>query len=369
MWRNAMVSDLGWGLFERAVDSGLDRVTRGRFTRRSAAGAAARIGRWAALDVPMAWYIFVWAHEYGHKTRVNEAGLPARVVVGGSPWTGLNASTEFPLDPRHATPAMFSAGIEATTVLARRIERRVFVSGTARYEDLSALFVTTGMGFGHIQHTLAVGRVEQGDIFEGPEFSDPVGYAVVLADRRFGTPTRDQIRDVANGIRNGSWMNLVDYGLVTLGVGLFRDYLVRGERESAVRWIAVGGVSFIPSARYEMTPIGPERQVRSFVKIGRSVSAVYARWSEPVDAGRLVGGGGEFHPGPFGRSRLSGAIDVWKNPDESLGLRAEAAIAWKHAEADRWMLTAAIGGKRRGYLLGFPEEGGAYGKAGLAIRF
>ena len=106
----------------------------------------------------------------------------------------------------------------------------MFVSGNARYEDLSALFVTTGMGFGHIQASLSPSRVEQSGVFQGPEFSDPVGYAVTLADRRFGTPTRDQIRDLANGIRSGSWMNLVDYGLVTLGVGLFRDYLVRGER-------------------------------------------------------------------------------------------------------------------------------------------
>jgi hypothetical protein len=157
MWRNAMLSDLCWGLFERGVDWGLDTLTRDRFTRRSGAGVAARIGRWAALDVPMAWYIFVWAHEYGHKTRVNEVGLPARVIVAGSPWTGLNASTELPLPARQATLGMFSAGIEATTVIARRVERRMFVSGNACYEDLSALFVTTGMGFGHIQASLSSG--------------------------------------------------------------------------------------------------------------------------------------------------------------------------------------------------------------------
>jgi hypothetical protein len=369
MWRNAMLSDLGWGLFERGVDWGLDTVTRDRFTRRSGAGVAARIGRWAALDVPMAWYIFVWAHEYGHKTRVNEVGLPARVIVAGSPWTGLNASTELPLPARQATLGMFSAGIEATTVIARRVERRMFVSGNARYEDLSALFVTTGMGFGHIQASLSAGRVEQSGIFQGPEFSDPVGYAVTLADRRFGTPTRDQIRDLANGIRSGSWMNLVDYGLVTLGVGLFRDYLVRGERQTPVRWIAVGGASFVPSLRYELTPTGPERQVRSFVKVGLTTSAVYARWSEPTDAARLVGAGGELHWPPLARWQPSGALDVWKNPDDELGLRAEGAIAWRRSAARLWRITAAVGGKRRGYVLGFPDAGGAYLSVGFGTHF
>jgi hypothetical protein len=247
----------------------------------------------------------VWAHEYGHKTRVNEVGLPARVVVGGSPWTGLNALTDIPLPGRETTPGMFSAGIEATTVLARRIERRMFVSGNAGYEDLSALFVTTGMSFGHIQQSLSPGRVEQGRIFQGTEFSDPAGYVVTLADRRFDAPTREQIRDLANGIRIGSWMNLVDYGLVTLGVGLFRDYLVRGERQTPVRWVMVGGVSFTPSLRYELTPIGPERQVRSFVRIGRTTSAVYARWSESVDAGRV---GRSRRRVPFAIARTLAAI-------------------------------------------------------------
>lgn len=36
-----------------------------------------------------------------------------------------------------------------------------------------------------------------------------------------------------------------------------------------MRWLKIGQVSFIPSLRYELTPVGPERQIRSYVKVGR----------------------------------------------------------------------------------------------------
>ena len=369
LWRNAALSDAAWQAFALGVDWGLDAVTRDRFTSRSIGGVAGRAARLTLLDVPMAWYTFVWTHEYGHKTRLAEDGVPSRVVVQGTPWTSLTAFTQPTADGFSGTPAIYGAGIEGTNVLLRRLDRRLFQSGRAQHAELTAIFVATGMSFGYIQRDLSAKRVKRGLIFQTSDPGDPAGYAITLAERRYGNPTLDQLQRIANGIRTGSWLSLLDYGFVTVGVGLFRDYVVRGERETPVRWINVAGISIAPGLRYEMTPVGPERQVRSWIKIGRTVGAGYVRWTENDDGGYLFGAGAEYFSQPIGRCRLGGWLDLWDNPGESFGARVEVNAECSRAASDRWSITFAAGGKGAGYVLGFPVESGAYASVGAGIRF
>ena len=367
LWRNAALSDAAWAAFALGVDWGLDAATGDRVTTRSTLGGTSRAVRWALLDVPMAWYTFVWTHEYGHKTRLEEDGLPARVVVQGTPWTGMTAFTQTAVSLRNSTPAMYSSGIEGTDALLRRLDRRLFQSGTAHHAELTAIFVATGMSLGYIQRDLSSGRVRHGGIFRETDPGDPTGYVITLARRRYGDPEVDQMRELADDIRAGSWLNLLDYGLVTVGVGLFRDYLVRGERQAPVRWINLGGVSLAPGLRYEMTPVGPERHVRSWIKIGPTISSAYVRWAEG-DRERLIGAGGEFRSPAVHDWQPGIMFDMWENPDGASGARFEANAEWT-ASPGRWSLTFAVGGKTSGYLIGFPLENGAYGSIGGAVRF
>src|SRR6185436_19533549 len=158
------------------------------------------------------------------------------------------------------TPGMFGAGMEATTVIARRVERRMAFDGNAHYTDLTALFIANGMAFGYIQHDLSAGRVSEGFTLTAPGPADPSGYAITLAALRLQrTPTLAERQAVAADIRHGSWLNLIDYNLVlNVGAGLFHDYLWRGDRQTSVRWIRAGSLYFMPGVRYELTPIGPE---------------------------------------------------------------------------------------------------------------
>jgi hypothetical protein len=369
MARNAAGGDVIWVAVARGMDFGLDRVTNKGFAGRSKTAMLARIGRLVVIDVPMSQYLFAGVHEYGHKTRVNEAGVPARVVLGGTPWS-LNAYTTLSLSGLATTPGMYSAGLEGTTSLARRIERRITTSGTASYTDLMALFMTTTMNVGYIRHSLSVDRVAAGLIFRGPHYDDPDGYVVTLSNRQFGTPTLGDMQSMATDIRRGSWLNFLDYGMVTVGTGLFRDYLVRGERTTPVRWLTVGKVSVIPGLRYELTPVGIEKQVRSSVKVGRHVANVYGRWSVPVDAERLIGGGIDYSLSVMvGRVKPSFIVDLWKNPDGGAGTRIGFSAEWSRRPSDRWAVTTSAGAKSRGYLLGFPEKGGPYVGGGVALRF
>ena len=368
LWRNAALGDAAWSAFALGVDWGLDGLMRDRLTRRSATGVAARAARLALLDLPMASYTLAWTHEYGHKTRVTEAGVGARVVVRGTPWTGLTAFTETTGPVVNRTPAMYSSGIEGTNVLFRRLERRLAQSGKAHYSELTAMFVATVTSFGYIQRDLAAGRVRQGGIFRTSDAGDPAGYVVTFDRLRHGEPTLDQLRDTADGVRRGSWLSLIDYSLVTVGVGLFRDYLVRGERQTPLRWITLGSVSLVPGLRYEMTPVGPERQVRSWIRIGPRTAVAYVRWTEGTDGETLIGAGGEYRsPIAIAGWQPAVAVDWWQNPGDTSGARFEASAEWP--VSTRWSVAVAVGGKSQGYLIGFPLARGAYGSVGTALRF
>ena len=113
----------------------------------------------------------------------------------------------------------------------------------------------------------------------------------------------------------------------------------------------------------------PERQVRSWIKIGRTVGAGYVRWTENDDGGYLLGFGADYLSPPIGRCRLGGLLDVWDNPADSFGARVEVNAECSRSASDRWSITIGAGAKGTGYLIGFPVERGVYGSVGAGIRF
>lgn len=99
------------------------------------------------------------------------------------------------------------------------------------------------------------------------------------------------------------------------------------------------------------------------------MAAAHVRWSERVDAGRLVGAGVDYEAPPVGRWRPAVVLDAWKNPDQTFGGRVEARAAWSRTASDRWMLIGAVGGKGRGYLFGFPDRKRLYASVGAGLEF
>ncbi len=99
-----------------------------------------------------------------------------------------------------------------------------------------------------------------------------------------------EVQSNARTIRRRTLLNLLDYQHVTTGVGLFRDYLWRGERRMPVRWIEMGSVSIAPGLSYRLSPIGPETRVRSRYKVNALSGDAYVRWSEPLPPPRSANG-------------------------------------------------------------------------------
>ncbi len=382
MTRNAALADVVVGTIERGTDWLTDRWTGDLFVRKSKAGFAARLGRWLAWDFFVQGYGTTIAHEYGHVTRSEEVGHPAKVFLGSFNHSFFRA-TGGPFTPAESL-SVFGGGFEGANVLSKRVEGRIYARGRATPGELTSLFMNTVGTELYTLHTLSEDRLSSPDRFFNGGLpglpGDPTTYVLNLTAARLSHPAFRlgeatsffaDIQENGRSIRRGSLINLIDFGFVTGTVGLFRDYMWRGERQVAVRWLTLGSVSFSPGLRYNLTPVGPERQVRTRYKAGAGVGLGYVRWSEPLTPGstRLLGAGGEYQRAIIHGFEPRFGVDLWRNPDGTTSLRTEAATMFSRSPADRMVLTFAVGAKGRGYLSGYPISGGPYFNVGAGLRF
>jgi hypothetical protein len=385
MIRNAALVDTGIRLVERGVDAGFDRIAGDLFVRKSPGGFAARLGRWLAFDFFVTGYASVITHEYGHDTRAEELGRPSRVFIRGfnSSFFGARGTPFTAME----SLAVSGAGFEGARVLADRVERRIYTGNHATWIDVSTLFMSVVGAELYLATTLSEGRLESPAMFLSGGANglpgDAATYATSLTAVRLSHPrfTRPevaiffpQIQSTAREIRRASFLNLVDMALITGTAGLVRDYMWNGRRDVPVRWLSLGPVSLVPSLRYELTPNGPEHQVRSHYKLGSAVGVGYVRWSAPLeplqpDARGLWGFGGEYARLTNSQIQPRAAMDIWRDIDGSTRGRVEIGATVHRFLHRRLTFTADVGVKGDGYLRGYALEKGAYFGVGAGIRF
>lgn len=376
--RNAALIDAALRFTERGADVLVDLLPGDVFGKKTKGGFYARLGKFVAFDAPLVLYGSDLAHEHGHSARAEELGLAGTVVMG-SPWSG---SRYFIARGRPLTAAeilgVAGGGLEGARVLADRVESRMHAEGAASPYDLAQVVISAVRSERYILSSLSEHRLEYPQRFFIA--GDPTSYAINLTAVRLslddvlpaeGTLLFPEIRSTARSIRKGSLINFLDYGLATAAVALGRNHLWRGERRIRSEGLALGALSIVPSLRYTLSPIGPERQVRSRFRIGGSAGLAYVRWSEALEpgSGTLIGAGGQYRRVGFRRLDPAMSIDVWRNPDGSGAVRGEMLTTWRRAPGDRLMLSLAVGAKGRGYLLGYPLDSGVYATAGGGFRF
>lgn len=383
MTQNASLADAGIRFVERGADWGLDAFAGDLFVRRSKGGFFARFGRWLGFDFFVDAFAAAAVHEYGHATRVGESGRTAQVFLGGFNGSYFVARGA-PIAPVEAM-SIFSGGLEGEQVLADRISDRMFTAGTASPAELTTLFLTAYGSESYIFSTLGESRLASPDRFLNGGRSgrpgDPAQYVMGLTGAQLSltSPFRaeevsryfPEIQSNARSIRRRALLNLLDYQYVTVGVGLFRDYMWRGERRVPVRWIEMGSVSIAPGVSYRLSPIGPETRIHSRYKVRGVGGDAYLRWSEATGPDRpgLFGLGGELQPTAARRLEPKVAFDVWRNPDGTLRVRAEGAATFTGWPIDRLALTAAVGAKGSGYVPGYSLTSGPYFGIGAGVRF
>jgi hypothetical protein len=347
-------------MFDEAVPG--DRVRAPGVT-----GFALRLGKWMVLDAPVAAYADILGHESGHYARLREFGHPAQLVIAGSPWTLRLAQVRSEgLEDPSELPAIYAAGFESTVVMRERIERRIAQRGHASSMDLTLVLTGLAQTIGYVVTDLQPGRLDR---FPPVDPGDARGYVATLLAQAPGDVTRAEYETLAGRVRRRAWLNLADTGLLTVGAGLFRDYLWRGQRDMPLRWMRLGPVEVMPRIRYHLSPVGPEHQVRSLFRAGGASGHAYVRWTDPVHGGRLVGAGLEQSAAARGRWQPTFRLDFWRNPDAGPSGRAEVSTLVASRRQGRLLLVLTAGAKGRGYVVGQALGAGGYGGIGAGLRF
>jgi hypothetical protein len=279
--------------------------------------------------------------------------------------------------------AIFGGGLEGSAVLAARTGDRIHRDGVATPADLALVIVNAIGSEMYILRTLTEDRLSSPErFFQGGLRGlpgDPAEFVLGLAGVRLSNDTPSpadpavfaEIGSAARSVRRGSLINFIDVELAAAVVGLSQDFIARGTRRVPVRWLRLGPMSLTPRLAYLLTPNGPERQVRTRVKIGAQVGQVYVRWSDPLTktATRLVGAGGDYQRAAPRGIVPKLAFDAWHNPDGTTGLRGEISASITRGLGDRFVVSIGAGGKGRGYLQGYALSSGPYAAIGGGVRF
>jgi hypothetical protein len=186
--------------------------------------------------------------------------------------------------------------------------------------------------------------------------------------RRNGTLMRDDAEALRGRMRRRATLNLADTTLWTLGYGIVRDHLWRGERGVAVRWLRTGGVRLLPGIRYEWTPIGPEYSVRSHYQAKALAGIGYVRWTERLAGERQVGAGGVVSWA--GRSRLTPRVDIdaWSHTRDGAGVHGAVTVEFSRWAPHASTFIVSAGAKSAGHAGSLPLDAGLYLSAGIVAR-
>lgn len=371
MVRTAGLVDLSSRLIDRGANWSVDQIFGDLFQSPTKKGFGARLTKYVVFDTFIIAYVHVVAHEYGHAARLSEADLHYDVVIAGTPWNlGETFTRGQPSPDPVVEMGIYGGGFDATWTLFERIQDRLHTADAAAPGDLAALLM-------HVIGAVAYQRNDLADWanpdwngnFEEVSPGDPKGYLLELIAKRGEEPSAETLGERARSVRRDALLSLADFDLVSIGVGLFRDYLWRGERAIAMRRLVWGNYSFSPHMRFNLTPVGPEYQVGSHVRWSDNVVRGYFRWAEDPIGQHSFGIGTRYVRLTEGSVRPAATIDLWRNPEGGLGARVEATATFSPGRNTRWVIQASIGGKTRGYVLGMPIESGLHAGIGGGARF
>jgi hypothetical protein len=362
------------------VQSGLAQVTRplvGEGVEGNGGwGIAARAAWVLFVDVPVADWCLLPNHELGHALRRPAGAGDYTLKLEGPAWPflysrGGSVAWEGQTDTTRWGPwerlRMTAGGWEADDLFLERAREAIYSSRRMHYGDALSYFWAKL----HVTNYLLKGTAEWRLTSEDPEArnSDPLIYAAELAeiDGR-GETTFDAVSRRDRALRRGAYWNLVDYTFWASAAAWLKGRIVDGRAYSRTPWLGLGPVALAPSASFTLTPYGPETTALTGWRAGGRTGTVYARWTDPLEGSRVVGGGAGLRlaSGTLPVERV--AADVWRDREGSWGGRLEVSGVWRRSERDRLGLSWRAGVKSRGPLAGFANAAEGYAGVGLSLR-
>jgi hypothetical protein len=205
---------------------------------------------------------------------------------------------------------------------------------------------------------------------------DVISYVNDLQDRTNRWRPSDRA-SIAGRLQTAYAWNYVDPTFYFAIYSLFANRLYRGEQYARLPLPAVGGVTFYPETRFNLSPFGAEHYLDVFLRKGTVVADIYGRVGSSGLASYV--GGGATLDGIRPRSWLSfGAqLDVWRQPELFLSQRnvydppeepgVSAGLSASARLYGAFGVTAKLACKTPGYLMGQPLDAGPYGYLGFTV--
>ncbi|MDI6752404.1 MAG: hypothetical protein QME07_06105 [bacterium] len=350
----------GYSLFNRAVE-----YIPGLKERK-----AVRIGKFFLLDYPISIWTTVLHHEYfGHGGRAREHDVTASYKLY-SPWE------YWPFDNKRAYVhyekgypedidkrlSLTLGGIESNNVLAQKLERKIYKDGKISYHE--ALFFLSNKLYlnTYIYRTPDPNSDPEGFRIHG----DISAYLIEMDIKRGEEGSAESAADDYRRLKKNSLYNLAD-PILWVSVYSIGRYLVAGEKSLCIPYFNHKSTRFLPSARFNITPIGEEYYLDLYVKRGLIFFAPHIRYGKGPE-GRFYGAGIEINGEMIKKGLLiSSEIDWWHQPITENGYHVAANLT-KHI-TDWIAIVARAGFKDRGYLMGKEFNRGRYGACGIDLVF
>jgi hypothetical protein len=339
------------------------------------------------LDDAIASVETTFIHEvFGHGARAREFGqsptyvfsLPQPYAFLLSPHEAFEGVTEVTslTGNRDRDIAIVEAGVEANFLTAHWINEQIVSNhGWARDSDLDVYLASkTAYVTTFLSRDIHVSTTEVTDPTGGSD--DIVRYVSELQDRTNRWRPSDRVAIVGKLQTAYAW-NYVD---PTFFFAIYNELVNRlylGEHYGRIPLPSVGGVTFYPETRFNLSPFGAEHYVDVFLGKGTVVADVYARLGSSGLAAYDGGGVRVLGLRPCPWLAFGAELDAWSQPElllaqrntysppQALGLNGGLFGTFKLYGA--LSLAGKIAYKTGGYLMGQPLDAGPYGYVGVSV--
>ncbi len=282
-------------------------------------GVAYRLAKFVFIENVFNHLTFVLQHEvFGHGARYREFGYqdvsyeihPFFPWGSGKGWTFPRGA---PQDRRVAVHELLTAaggGIEASAIIAHRLQRNWLLRGTIRNEEAMLYLYTANDLLAYIWRTRWKIRSEKGN--------DVLNWLRRLNTYE-GHIFQEDYRLTMDDLSKQSLINMMNPFEYLALYSCFVSYLWRGEEETGIPMLRIGGLSFLPSFRLGLTPFGSEYIQENFFKIDGQLHIVRLRIGQPAFH-RFWGVGWEcFNLLEWDNFRLDTRMSLWNQPELVLG--------------------------------------------------
>lgn len=355
---------------------------------------ASRIANFTFLQLYLGGLFYgTFLHEqFGHHARASEFGLPLELQYN---FPGLGGDFLFPVDykvPAIKRQIVVAAGFEATSLLSFKALQGLY--GRDYSGSYVGLYLLSGKlieGILTIQNDIQpfledanAYYARNKRLMQNPVPNDPLAYLLALTEnygfyddfidrestwvQRLEDMTlytqNDFIVDQNRRMKTAFLLTALDPALLYFLYGSYK-YLVKGDLFIKPFMFRIKGVSFMPSIRANYGELGAENYFDLFFKPNDAppFNIYYRRGGNLFD--KISGFGFEIRKVEYKQFVFEGQLDYWRNGRErtdnfNLYLKGNYAII-----PEKLLLTAGIGYKSKGGLMGKPYRKGLYAYFGL----